>query len=54
LRGLVPEALGRKLDAVEPYGLILLLGLLTLGILGRVVWPLVVAVSGLFFSLARA
>jgi len=54
LRGMVPEALGRKLDAVEPYGLILLLGLLTLGILGRVVWPLVVAVSGLFFSLARA
>ncbi len=54
LRGLVPESLGRKLDAVEPYGLILLLGLLTLGILGRLVSPLVVAVSALFFSLARA
>lgn len=53
LRGLVPEALGRKLDVVEPYGLIIVMGLLALGVLGQVVAPLVELVSGLFFSIAR-
>lgn len=53
LRGLVPEALGRKLDAVEPYGLIIVMGLLALGVLGQVVAPLVELVSALFFSIAR-
>lgn len=52
LRGMVPEALGRKLDALEPYGLILVMGLLALGVLGRFVWPLVQLVSAVFFSLA--
>jgi Zn-dependent protease len=52
LRGLVPEALGRKLDDVEPYGLILVMGLLALGVLGRFLWPLVQAVSAVFFSFA--
>jgi Zn-dependent protease len=52
LRGMVPEALGRKLDALEPYGLILVMGLLALGVLGRLVWPLVQLVSAVFFSLA--
>lgn len=54
LRGLVPEALGRKLDAVEPYGLIIMVVLLTQGILWRVVAPLVTSVSALFFAIARA
>lgn len=54
LRGLVPESMGRKLDAVEPYGLIIVMGLLALGILGQVVAPLVELVSALFFSIARA
>jgi len=53
LRGLLPEALGRKLDGIEPYGLILVLGLLALGILGQVVAPLVTVVSSLFFQIAR-
>ncbi|MDH4021855.1 MAG: site-2 protease family protein [Gammaproteobacteria bacterium] len=52
LRGLVPEAVGRKLDDVEPYGLILVMGLLALGVLGRILWPLVQAVSAVFFSFA--
>ncbi len=52
LRGLVPEAVGRKLDALEPYGLIIVMALLSLGILGRVVGPLVRWVSALFFSFA--
>jgi Zn-dependent protease len=54
LRGMVPEALGRKLDAVEPYGLILVMGLLALGILGRLLWPVVQSVSAAFFSIAGA
>lgn len=40
LRGLVPESLGRKLDGIEPYGLIIVLGLLVLGFLGRILGPL--------------
>jgi Zn-dependent protease len=54
LRGLVPEALGRKLDVLEPYGLIIVMGLLSLGILGRLVSPLVQSVSALFFTFAGA
>jgi Zn-dependent protease len=54
LRGMVPEVLGRKLDAVEPYGLILVMGLLALGVLGRLVWPLVQVVSAVFLSFAGA
>lgn len=54
LRGLVPESMGRKLDAVEPYGLIIVMGLLALGILGQVVAPVVELVSALFYSIARA
>lgn len=54
LRGLVPETLGRKLDTVEPYGLIIVMVLLSLGILGRFLAPLVASVSALFFSIAGA
>jgi Zn-dependent protease len=54
LRGLVPESVGRKLDSVEPYGLILVMVLLAMGILGQVVAPLVELVSALFYSIARA
>ncbi|MEO8224561.1 MAG: site-2 protease family protein [Gammaproteobacteria bacterium] len=54
LRGVLPEALGRKLDAVEPYGLILVMGLLATGFLGRFVAPLVRSLSAIFFSLAGA
>lgn len=39
LRGLVPEPLGRRLDGIEPYGLIIVLGLLVFGFLGRVLGP---------------
>ncbi len=45
LRGLVPDRLGRTLDKVEPYGLILVMGLLSLQILGPVLWPAVNFVS---------
>ncbi|MEO7386343.1 MAG: site-2 protease family protein [Gammaproteobacteria bacterium] len=53
LRGLVPEGLGRKLDALEPYGLILIVGLLVLEVLGRIVGPLASLVAAFFYSIAR-
>jgi len=43
LRGLVPESVGRRLDALERYGLIIVVGLLVLGLLSpviRVAWRL--------------
>ena len=54
LRGLVPEALGRKLDAIEPYGLIIVMILLTLNVLGRIVAPLVKLLTTALFALAGA
>lgn len=54
LLGLLPEALSRKLAAVERYGLILVLVLLTQGVLWRIIAPLVELVSALFLSIARA
>ena len=37
LRGLVPESFGRRLDALERYGLIIVMGLLVFGLLGPVI-----------------
>lgn len=54
LRGLVPESLGRRLDAIEPYGLIILVALLATGIGGSIVWPLVQQASRAFYALAGA
>lgn len=54
LRGLVPETLGRRLDAVEPYGLIIVMGLLAVGLLGRVLSPAVSLVTDLILSLVGA
>ncbi|MDH3512401.1 MAG: site-2 protease family protein [Gammaproteobacteria bacterium] len=38
LRGLVPETVGRRLDALERYGLIIVVGLLVFGLLGPVIF----------------
>lgn len=46
LRGLVPEALGRRLDVLEPYGLIIVVALLALGFLGDILRPLMGVVQG--------
>jgi Zn-dependent protease len=43
LRGLVPEPLGRRLDAVERYGLIIVLALLVVGAF-QALLPLIEAV----------
>lgn len=51
LRGLVPEAIGRRLDVLEPYGLIIVLGLLFLGAFNEVLGPLLMSISKLFFLL---
>ena len=37
LRGLVPESFGRQLDALERYGLIIVVGLIVLGLLNPVI-----------------
>jgi len=37
LRGLVPESIGRRLDALERYGLIIVIGLLVFGLFGPVI-----------------
>jgi len=37
LRGLVPESVGRQLDALERYGLIIVVGLLVFGLLSPVI-----------------
>jgi Zn-dependent protease len=38
LRGLVPETIGRQLDALERYGLIIVVGLIVVGLLGPVIY----------------
>lgn len=52
LRGLVPEGFGRHLDAIEPYGFIILLLLLWANVLGPILWPPVIALQSLLFKLA--
>lgn len=54
LRGLVPDSLGQTLDKVEPYGLILVMVLLSLQILGPALWPAVNFVSRWFLAAAGA
>lgn len=51
LTGLVPEALARRLDRIEPYGLLILVVLLATGLLSQILyWPLAIA-EGAVFSL---
>jgi Zn-dependent protease len=52
LRGLVPETLGRRLDALEPWGLIIVFALLASGVLNRILGPLLVVVQDAVLALA--
>jgi Zn-dependent protease len=52
LRGLVPESIGRRLDVIEPYGLIIIMGLLLLGVLNIVLGPLFRTVLDLVWLLS--
>lgn len=40
LRGVVPDPIGRRLDAVEPYGLIIVVALLASGLLDTILGPM--------------
>ena len=52
LRGLVPEAIGQRLDAVEPFGLIIMVLLLSFGLIWPVVGPLIDVVQRLMYGIA--
>jgi Zn-dependent protease len=47
LRGLVNESVGRFLDRIEPFGLIIIVLLLASGLLWTVVGPLLVLIQSL-------
>jgi hypothetical protein len=51
LRGLVPEAVGRRLDTLEPWGLIIVFALLASGVLNRILGPLLVVVENAVLAL---
>jgi Zn-dependent protease len=51
LRGLVDESLGKYLDQIEPFGLIILVGLLFTGVFEQVLWPIVGWASRLILAL---
>ena len=48
LVGILPPKLAWRVSRVEPYGLIILVALLLSGLLGKLLWPLVFLVQGLF------
>jgi Zn-dependent protease len=54
LRGLVPRGWGNRLDAVEPYGLIIVMGLLVAGVLGRLIGPTVQSLTNGLLRLANS
>ncbi|HEY9149437.1 MAG TPA: site-2 protease family protein [Gammaproteobacteria bacterium] len=49
--GVLPEHLARPLARIEPYGIWILLALLFTGLLGGILWPIVVRVIAAFVSL---
>lgn len=50
LVGLLPGALAYKVSRVEPYGFLILLGLLFTGVLGYILWPFIdVLLGGLLY-----
>lgn len=52
LRGLVPETIGRRLDALEPWGLIIVFALLAAGVLNRILGPILIVVEDAVLILA--
>ena len=45
--GMLPRELAMKYAKLEPYGFMIIFGLLYLGIVGSVIWPLVMYLAGL-------
>ncbi|MDJ0929334.1 MAG: site-2 protease family protein [Gammaproteobacteria bacterium] len=54
LRGLVPESIGRRLDAIEPFGLIIIVLLLSLGLIWPLMGPMIRSLQLLMYTLAGA
>ncbi len=52
LRGLVPESFGRSIDAIEPYGLIIIVLLLSVGAIGPILRPIIGGLQVLVFRVA--
>lgn len=52
LAGVLPESAARMLDRIEPFGLLILLGLLATGLLGQLLSPGLSAAARLVLSLA--
>lgn len=48
LMGLLPEALSLRYSLIEPYGFIIVIILVWLGVFGRIIWPLVEFLLRLF------
>lgn len=48
---LLPGPLSYKYDRIEPYGIWIVVGLLLLGVLGKVLLPVVIGIIGLYFQL---
>jgi len=44
LTGLLPPKLAWQYSRLEPYGLFVVIGLLATGLLGKILWPLVVGI----------
>ena len=51
VNGFLPEKWARIVDRVEPYGLVVLILLLMTGILGKLLWPLLLASQSLVLGL---
>lgn len=48
---LLPGRLSWQYERIEPYGIWIVLGLLVLGVLGKILWPAVLWVCGVYFAL---
>jgi Zn-dependent protease len=48
---LLPGPASWQFDRLEPFGIWIVLGLLVLGLLGTILWPAIIAVSGLYFGI---
>lgn len=47
LMGILPENLSYKYSAIEPYGFIIVMALVMMGLLDRIIWPLVKIIMGM-------
>lgn len=48
---LLPGPLSYKYDRIEPYGIWIVVGLMLLGVLGKVLLPVVIGIIGVYFQL---